>query len=146
MGLSATERILCGENIRQVLLTEAAVRLNPDQVALLDVDAIIPDGKDIRRAENLAFNNRHQFKGDGSPWGSEASKMAKLITDPYKLVRRAKAVVAKWGSDEGHHSNTGYSHHVSPDPDSDVWAPFKRRLQDMGFTAGQIAMIANYSE
>lgn len=147
MNKSVVEKILAGENIRQTLmdeaLNEAAPKLSKEQVAQLDVDAIPPDDKDIMRAKNLAFKGS-TFRGDGRPWGSEASKMAKLITDPYKLIRRAKAVAAKWGSDEGYMSNTGYYHHVGPDSETDVWGPFKRRLQDMGFTADQISKIANY--
>ena len=131
--MSAIERILSGENIRQVLITEAAPKLSREQVAQLDVDAIIPDQKDKDRAEGLRFRGR-TFHGDNSPWGSEASKMAKLITDPYKLVRRAKAVVSRWGTE-----SRGFDR-------NNVWDPFRNRLLDMGFTPAQISIISHYHE
>lgn len=109
----------------------------------INVEEIIPQQKDYDRAEGLKWQG-HSFKGNGEPYGSEASKMAKLIKDPIKLVRRAKAVVATYGSDEGHFSNTGYYHHVDPDIDSDVWGPFKRRLKEFGFTGDQISSIGNF--
>lgn len=112
-------------------------------VTQIDVDELIPDEIDIKRAENLAFRGP-TFRGNGLPWGSEASKMAKLIKDPYKLVRRAKAVVAEWGADEGYWSNTGWYHKVDPDPETNVWLPFKRRLKEMGFTEEQIDKIRKY--
>ena len=140
-----TEKILNGGNIRELIMAEAAPKLDREHIAMLDVDAINPDQKDKMRADNLAFRGR-TFNGNGQPFGSEAAKMAKLITDPYKLIRRAKAVAARWGSDEGYESNNGYSHWVNPDKETDVWGPFKRRLQDMVFTPEQITKIAAYRE
>lgn len=128
---SILERLLNGESPRSVLLDEAAPKLDRDTIAKLDVEAIIPDQKDKMRAENLLFKG-HTFHGDGSPWTSEASKMAKLITDPYKLVRRAKAVVNKWGTRSYNGEN--------------VWEPFRDRLLDMGFTPEQIRLISEYKD
>ena len=109
----------------------------------INVDEIVPQQKDYDRAKGLQFKGR-SFRGDGQPWGSEASKMAKLIKDPIKLVRRAKAVAAVYGADEGYMSNTGYYHHVSPDAETDVWGPFKKRLIEFGFTNDQISSISNF--
>lgn len=109
----------------------------------INVDEIVPQQKDYDRAKGLQFKGR-SFRGDGQPWGSEASKMAKLIKDPIKLVRRAKAVAAVYGADEGYMSNTGYYHHVSPDAETDVWGPFKKRLIEFGFTNDQIGSISNF--
>ena len=131
--MGSIERILNGENIREVLLSEAAPKMSIEEVQQLDVDAIIPDQKDKDRADGLRWRG-HTFHGDSSPWASEASKMAKLITDPYKLVRRAKAVVARWGTEDR-----------GIDRDN-VWQPFRNRLIDFGFTGDQIRKIANYRE
>ncbi len=76
-----------------------------------------PESKDIMRARNLAIS-RGVRSEDGMPYASEAEKMAKLITDVAKLVRRAKAV---W--------------RVYTGPGFD---PFYRALRRYGFSEGQI--------
>lgn len=141
--MNTVDQILSGKSVRACLLNEAVS--NSEEIQDIDVDSIVPDKKDRDRAEGLSFRGP-TFHGNGRPWGSEASKMAKLIKDPYKLVRRAKAVVARWGADEGYMSNTGYYHHVDPDKEYDVWGPFKARLQEMGFSYDQIKKIAAYKE
>lgn len=109
----------------------------------ISIEEIEPQQKDYDRAKGLKFRG-HTFRGNGQPFGSEASKMAKLIKDPIKLVRRAKAVVATYGADEGYMSNNGWYHHVAPDEDTDVWGPFRDRLVEFGFTRDQIDSIRNF--
>ena len=109
----------------------------------ISVEEIEPQQKDYDRAKGLKFRG-NTFKGSGEPFGSEASKMAKLIKDPIKLVRRAKAIVATYGADEGYMSNNGWYHHVAPDKESDVWGPFRKRLEEFGFTNNQINLIRNF--
>lgn len=111
----------------------------------IDIDSIRPTKKDMDRAKGLAFQGG-RFRGDGKPFGTEASKMAKLIKDPIKLVRRAMAVVLEYGADTGYVSNTGYSHIVSPDSETDAWGPFRKRLKEMGFNESQISKIENYQD
>ena len=53
---------------------------------LIDVSLLFPESKDLDRARDL-------YKKGGWYAEGKASTMAKVITDPYKLVRRAKAVV-----------------------------------------------------
>ena len=110
----------------------------------INVEEIIPTKKDIDRAKGLAWRG-NTFYGNGAPFGSEASKMAKLIKDPIKLVRRAKAVVSYWDPRGyvGYYSDY-YGRHVDPDKDNDVWEPFRSRLIDMGFSGEQINTIKNY--
>jgi hypothetical protein len=79
-----------------------------------------PESKDIMRARNLAIS-RGVRSEDGTPYASEAEKMAKLITDVAKLVRRAKAV---WRVYNG--------------PGFD---PFYRALRRYGFTEAQISEL-----
>jgi len=79
-----------------------------------------PESKDIMRARNLKVS-RGKRSEDGLPFESEAEKMAKLITDVAKLVRRAKAV---WREYRG--------------PGFD---PFYRALRRYGFTESQIAEL-----
>ena len=112
----------------------------------IDVDRIIPTKKDMERAEGLAWRGS-TFKGSGAPWGSEAAKMAKLIKDPLKLVRRAKAVVSYWDK-RGYISyySDYYGRTVGPDKESDVWEPFRERLMEMGFSTEQINKIRTYSK
>ena len=65
--------------------------------------------------------------------------MAKLIKDPIKLIRRAKAVVKRYGAFGymGYGHDVGYCIHK----DSDVFKPFAIALTDMGFTYQQIKQI-----
>lgn len=102
--------------------------------SIIKVDKIVPDEKDIMRAENLSFRH-HSFYGSGAPFGSEASKMAKVIKDPYKLVRRAKAVINRWGTRD----YTGYSAGVPKR--ENVWIPFREALINMGFSWDQVHQI-----
>lgn len=108
----------------------------------IDVDTLVPTKKDIERVEGLSYW-QGTFYGNGSPQQASVTAMAKLIRDPAKMVRRAKAVVARWGTQ----SYTGYStdsngyrdtHTVTP------WGTFKEGLQNMGFTPEQLTKIANY--
>ena len=104
-------------------------------VAEIDVNSIQPTQKDFDRAENLQFTQSYvgayksTFHGSGTPWNREAEKMAKLITDPIKLVRRAKAVLQTYGL------NNEY------DDETAVWKPFNDRLIKLGFTRQQIIDI-----
>lgn len=63
-------------------------------VTSIDIDTIFPDHKDIDRSTGLSFRGS-TFHGNGAPWQSEVSKMSKLIKDPIKLIKRAKAVVSE---------------------------------------------------
>lgn len=59
---------------------------------------------------------------------SNASKMARLIRDTEKLVRRSCAIAAVWGKG------------------SDEFLQFKHRLGEFGFTEQQIEEISNYGQ
>lgn len=105
----------------------------------IDVNAIFPESKDEMRAEGLMVL-RNRTKDDGSPFRSNASKMAKLIQDPYKLVRRAKAVSCLYGYGDYFPVRPG----KFIDQDSNVFAPFAERLKEMGFSNSQIDDIAGW--
>lgn len=95
------------------------------------IRAFIPEKKDHDRAENLSWC-RGSYYGSGAPFQSEASKMAKLIKDPGKLIRRSIAVVMRWGTGD----HTGY---ICGQPKTEnAWVPFRARLAEMGFTWQQI--------
>lgn len=106
----------------------------------LPIATIHPTQKDMDRVDafwaDTSFGRCH-FYGNGSPMASGAKSMAKLIKDPVKLVRRAKAVVARWGA----RTHTGYS--AGQPVNEDVWAPFRTRLQELGFTHNQISQIGS---
>ena len=93
----------------------------------LDVDKIDPEEKDYLRA--LGF-------GDEIPDEGKASRMAKAITDRAKLVRRSKAVVGIWGT-EDYTNNRGDI--------VNAWRPFKSALLNMGFTEAQISRIEYFA-
>lgn len=97
------------------------------KISDIDVDSIKPTKKDHERADGLRWQGS-TFHGDNSPFRSQASKMAKLIQDPEKLVRRAKAVAQEYGTGR--------------EGDRDAWGPFRDALREMGFTRSQIEKIA----
>jgi len=105
----------------------------------IDVDILVPTNKDIERAEGLAWQKSTSF-GNGSPFESSATSMAKLIQDNEKLVRRTKAVVQRWGTFD----YTGFS---NGEPQiQNVWKPFRKALVKAGFTGEQIQRIANFNK
>jgi hypothetical protein len=108
----------------------------------LNVTLIEPQTKDYQRALEMDFYKhgyRNWFYGNGAPIQSLAEKQSKLIKDPVKLVRRAKAVAAVWGTRDYH----GYSAGVPKE--ENVWKPFERALKEMGFAYAQIAEIGRFS-
>ena len=107
----------------------------------MNITNIQPEIKDYRRAKDMEFYKhgwRNWFYGNGAPIQSLAEKQAKLIKDPAKLVRRAKAVAAVWGTRDYH----GYSAGVPKR--ENVWEPFRRALVEMGFTGSQIEEISRH--
>ena len=88
----------------------------------ISVSYIEPESKDSMRAKNLA---QHGF----GRIASEASKMAKAITDMNKLVRRAKAVANTWREYE----NGQFF--------DDAWTPFEDALRRHNFSDSEIDMI-----
>jgi hypothetical protein len=109
----------------------------------IDVNLILPEGKDYQRAKEMDFYKhgmRNWFYGNGAPIQSLAEKQAKLIKDPVKLVRRAKAVAAVWGTRDYH----GYASGVPKE--ENVWNPFENALRAMGFTREQINSISSHRE
>lgn len=98
-------------------------RLKPDEfnrlkdLGLLDPDFFEPEEKDIQRARDL--QRKDWSKRDGA-----AESMAKLITDPQKLVRRAKAIAL-------HAPRFFY--------------PFERELKRAGYNEEQISRVRNYT-
>ena len=88
----------------------------------IDISTIIPEAKDHGRAAKLAFREGQWFS---TPFIGAASKMAQAIDDPYKLVRRAKAVGQRYGFD------------------TPVSRQFTSRMRELGFTAEQRKQIAS---
>jgi len=121
--------------LRTIIREEIKILLEAVKPEDIDVDSVKPDQKDIDRAEGLQFMG-NKFHGAYSPWGAEASKMAKLIKDNMKLVRRAKAVVKVWG--------TAPYNPPSSDKPEDQWSPFREALKRAGFSREQITSIENY--
>jgi hypothetical protein len=109
----------------------------------LNVSLILPERKDYARALDFDFDKtggRRSFYGNGAPFSHNAEKMSKLIKDPVKLVRRAKAVAAVWGTRDYHGGIGGGQWKVE-----NVWVPFERALREMGFTGAQIQEISRFS-
>ena len=108
----------------------------------LNVTLIEPQKKDYERVINFDWDTtfgKARFYGSGAPFAHNAEKMSKLIKDPVKLVRRAKAVAAVWGTRD-YHGGVGGGNWK----EENVWTPFKRALESMGFTYSQIAEIGRH--
>ena len=86
---------------------------------LLNISLIHPEEKDYVRSLGLESDAK------GTPSEAKALRMANAIKDPFKLVRRAKAVVAIWGTE-------------------DAWVPFRDALIRMGFSKSQIKDISKF--
>jgi len=101
------------------------------------IETLKPTDKDMDRADGLQWN-RGSFYGSGAPFTCEASKMAKLIKDPYKLARRAIAVVVLWGTRD----HTGWENGV--EKTENAWNPFEERMLQMGFTHKQVREVQTF--
>ena len=107
----------------------------------INVEHILPSRKDYERALDFDWDKtmgRRHFYGSGAPFAHNAEKMSKLIKDPLKLIRRAKAVVAVWGT----RAYTGYSGGIPKE--ENVWKPFERALREMGLDGAQISIVINH--
>lgn len=108
----------------------------------LNVTLIEPQRKDYERVIGFDFDltfGKCSFYGSNAPFSHNAVKMAKLIKDPVKLVRRAKAVAAVWGTRDYHGGIGGGNWKVE-----NVWKPFERALHSVGFDYSQIAEISRH--
>ena len=106
-------------------------------VTYVPCGSIKPDNKDYERALDFAYSDDPE-----TPQTSKAEKMSKLIKDPLKLVRRSKAVVGIWGTDDYYNDNGDY--YGNNNGTENVWLPFKRALIAMGFTPDQIQEIRDF--
>ena len=113
--------------------TEVLRGLN-ESGADLDVDSIHPEQKDYDRADGLKFRG-HTFHGNNCPWEGEASKMAKSIKNPEKLVRRAKAVAGTYGTGT-HYAGDGTKH--------EIWSHFENALQRHGHSREAIKKVSEH--
>lgn len=98
----------------------------------LIIGSIEPEPKDYDRAVGLASSYDEYVPDSG-----KALRMANAIKDPYKLVRRAKAIVGAWGT-EDYEGGSVYT------PKPNVWLPFKSALVKMGFSEHQIDEISRF--
>jgi len=94
-----------------------------------NVGSIEPEAKDYERAAGLSSSY-----DDYIPDSGKAIRMANAIKDPFKLVRRSKAIVGAWGTED-------YECKLSTE---NVWAPFENALRKMGFTEDQIDTISKF--
>ena len=109
---------------------------------LIWVSDIKPEAKDIKRARDLA-NLRGKSHDEDAPFSSNASKMAKLIKDKEKLVRRAKAIAGVWGIRDYEveiKNKNGFTRKVK----ENVWTPFAIALDEAGISITEIFDIARY--
>ncbi|MFW9948535.1 MAG: hypothetical protein ACFFKA_00240 [Candidatus Thorarchaeota archaeon] len=103
-----------------------------------EIFEINPDIKDMDRA--TAFDiyksgSRNWFHGNGAPITSLAAKQAKLIRDPRKMIRRAKATILIWGYRD---------YNVEGGIVENVWNPFEEAMRDMGFNEEAIETVKYY--
>ena len=106
----------------------------PGRFDHLDIECIYPDAKDKKRAITLALLPKGVDAG--GPLQGKANAQAKAIQNSEKLIRRSKAVVARWGTGE----------HETVKGTSNPWTPFREKMIREGFTADQIKMVKNYTD
>jgi hypothetical protein len=96
----------------------------------INVRVIEPEAKDYERAAGL------MGEYDDHPSYEKALRMANAIRDPFKMVRRSKAIVGVFGTELI----------VSGPPirGANVWGPFRNALGRMGFTKEQIQIISEF--
>jgi hypothetical protein len=111
--------------------------------ASIVISTIIPEAKDHGRAAKLSLRSGATTY-HSEPFRGKASTMAQAIDDPYKLVRRAKAVAQRYGTGPYYISagQTCMKFTFSWRSEHYAWKPFADRLQELGFTAAQIKEIA----
>lgn len=111
----------------------------------IDVSKINPSKIDYDRVDGLRYQGK-KFYGGGQPFRGQASKMAKLIKDPIKLIKRAKAVSYMYGV--GDYFELPYGQYIDSEWKElhDVWKPFEIRLKEFGFSKKQINEIAAYNK
>ena len=97
-----------------------------------NIRSIEPEPKDYDRAVGLASSHDEYVPDTG-----KAQRMANAIKDPYKLVRRAKAIVGAWGTED-------YEGKDAWIPNPNVWLPFNAALRRMGFSELQIDEISRF--
>ena len=114
-----------------------------EKTKTMNINQIIPEVKDYQRAKQMDWYKhgwRNWFYGNGAPIQSLAEKQAKLIKDPVKLVRRAKAVAAVWGTRDYVGYGGGQEKIENP------WTPFERALRSMGFNRDQIGQVSSFKK
>ena len=104
----------------------------PGKFDHINVSDIYPERKDLMRARDMA--KLPKGIDAGGPLHAKARSQAKAIQNSEKLIRRAKAVVATWGTGV-HDTVKGMS---SP------WEPFRERMVLEGFRAEQVTAVETY--
>ena len=111
----------------------------------IDISKINPTKKDFERADGLRYHNKTWW-GSREPFRCESEKMSKLIKDPLKLIRRAKAVSNEYGATGFFELPPGQTIPEEWDKEHNVWKPFEVALRNMGFSYNQIREIASYTK
>jgi hypothetical protein len=107
-------------------------------IADINLDNVVPDKKDYERARGLRWSGS-SFYGNHAPFGHQVKKMTKSIKDPYKLIRRSKAVLAVYGT-----QTTGGMSNGKVVDEINSWNEFRDALYSMGFNAAQIGKLASW--
>lgn len=124
LWLNETEQITISEN-------KYADWINLRRLGLVDANSLIsrrglggiqPDEKDHRRAHDLIMSQNPV---------SRARSMAKLITDPQKMIRRTKAVIR-------------VALDYKPDLLADVVEPFAEELREWYSEEDVLSMLGRY--
>lgn len=109
----------------------------PSAMTVEELTALMPDKKDIERAEGLRQNGS-TFYGNNAPWAGKTRSQLKAIKDPLKLVRRCKAFMAEYGDGE----SVGYSQGKPVEKDRiNVGNECVIALREMGFSVAQVEII-----
>ena len=117
-------------------------QITPSTMTVEELTELMPDKKDIERAEGLRQNGS-TFYGNNAPWAGKTRSQLKAIKDPLKLVRRCKAFITEYGYGE----SVGYSRGKEVEKDRiDIGKECEQALREMGFSSAQVEVIRKTCE
>lgn len=109
----------------------------PSSMTDAELSTIMPDKKDLDRAEDLQWMGS-SFYGNRAPYAGKTRAQLKAIKDPLKLIRRCKAFISNYGYQE----SVGYKGGLPVEKDRiNVGIECEKALREMGFSGSQIETI-----
>ena len=140
MKLTTFEEFLNRSAINESIDQDDAINESaviPSSMTDEEISKIMPDKKDLDRAEDLQWMGS-SFYGNRAPYAGKTRAQLKAIKDPLKMIRRCKAFIANYGYSE----SVGYSRGLPVEKDRiNVGLECEKALREMGFSGSQVETI-----